>query len=46
MLGQIYETDRDMTVRRLPLLAAFIERQRSNADYYSRNLTVDAEMLC
>jgi perosamine synthetase len=46
VLGRIYETDRDMTIRRLPLLASWIERQRSNADYYSRNLTVDAGMLC
>jgi perosamine synthetase len=44
--GQVYETDRDMTVRRLPLLASWIERQRSNADYYSRHLAVDADMLC
>ena len=35
-----------MAIRRLPLLASWIERQRSNADYYSRNLTVDADMLC
>jgi dTDP-4-amino-4,6-dideoxygalactose transaminase len=46
VLGQIYETDRDMTIRRLPLLASWIERQRSNADYYLRNLTVDADMIC
>ena len=46
MLGQIYETDRDMAIRRLSVLASLIERQRSNADYYSRNLTVDADMLC
>jgi perosamine synthetase len=44
--AQIYGTDRDMAVRRLPLLGAYIEKQRSNADYYSRNLTVDADMLC
>ena len=46
VLGRIYETDRDMTIRRLSRLASCIERQRSNADYYSRNLTVDAGMLC
>lgn len=46
VLGQIYETDRDMTIRRLSSLASLIERQRWNADYYSRNLTVDADMLC
>ena len=46
VLGRIYETDRDMTIRRLPRLASWIERQRSNADYYSRNLAVDPGMLC
>ena len=46
VLGQIYETDRDMIIQRLPRLASLIEKQRSNADYYSRNLTVDADMLC
>jgi len=46
MQGQVYETDRDMTIRRLSGLASLIERQRWNADYYSRNLTVDADMLC
>lgn len=44
--GQAYETDLKLAVRRLPLLGSWIERQRSNAEYYSRNLTVDAEMLC
>jgi perosamine synthetase len=43
---QMYETDRDMTVRRLSGLPSQIERQRSNANYYARNLTVDADMLC
>ena len=46
VLTQIYETDRDMTLRRLSSLGSLIERQRWNADYYSRNLTVDADMLC
>lgn len=46
VLGQIYKTDREMAVRRLPALASSIRRQRSIADYYSRNLTVGAEMLC
>jgi perosamine synthetase len=46
VLGQIYETDRNMAIRRLSVLASIIERQRSNADYYLRNLTVDADMLC
>jgi perosamine synthetase len=46
VLGQMYETDRDLAVRRLSVLASLIEKQRSNADYYSRTLTVDADMLC
>jgi perosamine synthetase len=46
VLGQIYQTDRNMAIRRLSVLASIIERQRSNADHYSRNLTVDAVMLC
>lgn len=46
MLRQVYETDQGMIVRRLPFLQSLIERQRSNADYYSRNLAVDAGMLC
>lgn len=45
-LGQIYETDRDLAIRRLSVLASMIERQRWNADYYSRNLRVEAGMLC
>lgn len=45
-LTQVYETDRALAVRRLPLLAAWIERQRANADYYARNLKVDTGMLC
>jgi len=46
VMGQIYATDRDTAVRRLLVLDSFIQTQRSNADYYSRNLTVDANMLC
>jgi len=46
VMGQIYAADRDTAVRRLSVLDSFIEKQRSNADYYSRNLTVDADMLC
>lgn len=44
--GQVFQTDWDMTVRRLPLLDSWIERQRSNANYYLQNLTVEADMLC
>jgi perosamine synthetase len=46
VVGQIYETDRNLTVRRLTLLGSWIEKQRSNARYYDQNLSVDAEMLC
>ncbi len=46
VLQQIYETDRAVTVRRLPLLGLWIDKQRANADYYSRNLAVDPTMLC
>lgn len=46
VMGQAYETDRDMVVRRLPFLASWIEKQRSYANYYAQNLTVDADMLC
>lgn len=46
VLGQIYKGDCDMAIRRLGALASMIERQRRNADYYSRNLKVDAGMLC
>jgi perosamine synthetase len=46
VLGQIYETDRDTTLRRLPLLGPWIEKQRSNALHYAENLSVDAEILC
>ncbi len=46
VLSQIYETDRQMTLRRLPLLGSWISKQRSNARCYSQNLSVDAGMLC
>ena len=46
VLGQIYKTDRDLIVKRLPQLAGFIEKQRSNADYYSWNLALDSDLLC
>jgi perosamine synthetase len=46
VLGQVYETDRDLILRRLPQLSSWIEKQRWNARYYDENLNVDAEMLC
>ncbi len=45
-ITQIYETDLYTAIRRLPVLSSFIERQRSNADYYLRNSAVDGDMLC
>jgi len=44
--SQIYQTDWDLIVRRMTILPAMIERQRWNADYYTRNLTVDSGMIC
>ena len=44
--GQIYETDRTPAVRRIAVLGSRVEKQRSHADYYSRNLTLDPGMLC
>jgi perosamine synthetase len=46
VLSQIYETDRKTTLRRLPRLNSYIEKQRSHARGYSQNLRVDAGMLC
>jgi perosamine synthetase len=46
VVGQVYEPDRDLALRRLPLLDSWIGKQRSNARYYDQNLRVDAEMLC
>jgi perosamine synthetase len=46
LTGQAYETDRNLAARRLPLLACYVERQRTNAGYYSRNLVVAPDMLC
>lgn len=46
VLGHIYEADRATAIRRLPQLDSWIDRQRSTSDFYSRNLAVDAGMLC
>ncbi len=46
VLSQIYKSDLAVTINRLVLLASAIERQRANADYYSRTLTLDPGMLC
>jgi perosamine synthetase len=39
-------TDLAMARRRLPLLDAAIEKQRANADYYSRELGAGSPKLC
>ena len=46
VMGKIYQSDHDMAIRRLRFLQSCIEKQRSNADYYSRNLIVDSEVIC
>ena len=43
--ARMYETDFQTTLRRLPILSSYLEKQRSIADYYGRNLAVDSEML-
>lgn len=42
-LEQIYNTDRSLIIERLPQLAGFIEKQRSNAACYSQNLTMGSD---
>jgi len=46
VLARIFETDRAATIRRLPRLGSWIERQRSNAACYARTLAVSPGMLC
>jgi dTDP-4-amino-4,6-dideoxygalactose transaminase len=46
VLAKIYETYRDLAIRRMIGLPEMIARQRRNADHYLQNLTVDADMLC
>jgi dTDP-4-amino-4,6-dideoxygalactose transaminase len=46
LLAQIYATDLDAVTRRLPKLKSTINRQRTNAAYYSRTLAVPRSMLC
>jgi dTDP-4-amino-4,6-dideoxygalactose transaminase len=45
-LTQIYRSDLAITGNRLKLLNYAIERQRTNADFYSRTLKLDSGMLC
>ena len=46
VLSQIYRSDLAITINRLALLDSAIERQRANADFYSRTLKLDSGMLC
>lgn len=45
-LSQIYSTDMKITVKRFPLLASFIEKQREIADFYSKSLKLGRGMVC
>ena len=46
VMTQTYETDRTVAIRRMSNLSSAIERQRSNADYYIQNSSVDSTLLC
>jgi dTDP-4-amino-4,6-dideoxygalactose transaminase len=46
VLSKIYPSDLAMAKKRLKELDFEIEKQRSNADFYSRNLILDPSMLC
>ena len=46
VMGQAYMSDLALIIHRLKRLDAAIEKQRSNADYYSRTLKLDSGMLC
>ncbi len=46
VLTQSYRSDLAIAMHRLMLLASLIERQRANADFFSRTMKVDADMLC
>lgn len=45
-LSQIYKSDIAIAIKRLVILDSAIERQRANADIYSRALKLDPGMLC
>jgi perosamine synthetase len=45
-VGQIYRTDLLLTKKRLGHLEAIVDTQRSNADYFLRNLRTDGSTLC
>lgn len=46
VLTRIYHTDQRLTRRRLLMLAAQIETQRSNAQFYEENLEIPRDVLC
>jgi perosamine synthetase len=46
VLSQTYKSDLAITVKRLAQLDSAIDTQRANADYYSRSLKLDPDMLC
>jgi perosamine synthetase len=46
VLRQTYRSDFAITIKRLPLLDSMIEKQKANADFYSRTLKLDSGMLC
>lgn len=45
-LGQIFRIDFTIAKKRLPNLNSAIQKQRANADYYSKTLKLEPEMLC
>jgi dTDP-4-amino-4,6-dideoxygalactose transaminase len=45
-LSQIYLSDYTIVIKRLPVLNSALERQRANAEYYSKTLKLEAGMLC
>ncbi len=45
-LSQIYRSDLALTTHRLAFLESAIETQRANADFYSKTLNLDSDMLC
>jgi dTDP-4-amino-4,6-dideoxygalactose transaminase len=46
VLSQSFKSDLAITLKRLPYLDSAIQRQRANADFYSRNLNLEPIMLC
>lgn len=44
--SQIYKSDLAIALKRLSKLDSAIQKQRANADYYSRILELDPDMLC